>query len=160
MSWSGSARVDSKTSSRQPFAIIEREPIYSPSQPSRGYNPMTTPTPTTVQTFLNDLHLLNSDQATLVEALRATVKETVPSAAEAMKYGGILYSSGVVFCGVFAYRNHVSVEFAKGAQIADARGHLEGGGKHRRHVKLRSLEDIETKGLVHYLVQALAAARA
>jgi hypothetical protein len=54
----------------------------------------------------------------------------------------------------------VSVEFAKGAYITDARGHLEGGGKHRRHLKLRSLEEIETKGLVRYLVQALAAARA
>ena len=116
--------------------------------------------PTSVQTFLNDLHLLNGNQSMLVEAVRAKVKERVPSATEAMKYGGILFSSGVVFCGVFAYRDHVSVEFAKGAYITDARGHLEGGGKHRRHLKLRSLEEIETKGLVRYLVQALAAARA
>src|SRR5690606_26338369 len=83
--------------------------------------PMTTP----IQTFLNDLHFLDVDRATLVEAVRAKVGEKVPSATEAMKYGGILFSAGVVFCGVFAYRNHVSVEFAKGAHIADPHGFLE-----------------------------------
>ena len=116
---------------------------------------MTTP----IQTFLNDLHFLDVDRATLVEAVRAKVGEKVPSATEAMKYGGILFSAGVVFCGVFAYRNHVSVEFAKGAHIADPHGFLEGGGKHRRYLKLRSLADIEAKRLAHYLELALAAAR-
>ena len=112
-----------------------------------------------VQELLDDLRLLGGEQPSWVESVRTLVKETIPSVTEEVKYGGILFSSGVQFCGVFAYRQHVSVEFGSGAKISDALGHLEGGGKGRRHIKLRSANDIQTKELAHYLPLALEAAR-
>lgn len=112
----------------------------------------------TVQALLDDIRLLGDEQHSLVESVRALVTKTVPLTSEEVKYGGILFSSGVQFCGVFAYKQHVSVEFGKGALIADTLGHLEGDGKGRRHIKLYSAKDVKAKSLAHYLPLALAAA--
>lgn len=71
----------------------------------------------------------------------------------------ILFTSGVPFCGVFAYKQHVSVEFGNGAGIVDSLGHLEGSGKGRRHIKLHSARDIKAKNLAHYLPLAWEAAK-
>ena len=112
----------------------------------------------TVQALLDDIRLLGNEQYSLVESVRTLVKKTVPSISEEVKYGGILFTSGVQFCGVFAYKQHVSVEFGSGAKISDALGHLEGSGKGRRHIKLHSAKDIKAKDLAHYLPLALEAA--
>ena len=68
-------------------------------------------------------------------------------------------SGGIQIGGVFAYAQHVSVEFSKGASIEDPYGYLEGAGKGRRHVKLRANEDIGRKHLAAYLPLALEACR-
>ena len=112
-----------------------------------------------VQELLDDVRLLGDEQLTLVESVRKLVKKTIPSVTEEVKYGGILFASGVQFCGVFAYKQHVSVEFGSGAKITDTLGYLEGGGKGRRHIKLHSAKDIKAKELAHYLPLALEAAR-
>lgn len=112
-----------------------------------------------VQELLEDIRLLGEEQFSLVESVRQLVKEVVPAVTEEVKYGGIIFSSGVHFCGVFAYKQHVSVEFGSGAKIPDTLGQLEGSGKGRRHIKLRCTSDIKSKSLAHYLPLALKAAR-
>ncbi|MFT3779062.1 MAG: DUF1801 domain-containing protein [Ottowia sp.] len=82
-----------------------------------------------VQALLDDIRLLGGEQLSLSESVRKLVKRTIPSVTEEVKYGGILFASGVQFCGVFAYRQHVSMGFGSGAKISDTLGHLEGGGK-------------------------------
>lgn len=111
-----------------------------------------------VATLLEDIRLLNEELYEITDAVRSLVKKRFKPFAEEVKYGGILFSSGVQFCGVFAYKEHVSVEFGHGASIDDPFGHLEGSGKGRRHLKLRSLADIEGKRLAQYLPLALKAA--
>jgi len=96
--------------------------------------------PKTVQTLLEAIRLLGEEQFQVVEAARALMKRTVKPLSEKVKYGGNLFSSGIQFGGVFAYKEHVSVEFRHGAKINDEAGFLEGSGKGRRHIKLRSLE--------------------
>ena len=113
----------------------------------------------TIQALLDDIRLLGEEQYSLVDSVRTLVKKTIPSVSEEVKYGGILFSSGIQFCGVFAYKQHVSVEFGNGAKISDTLGYLEGSGKGRRHIKLHSAKDIKAKNLVHYLPLALEAAQ-
>ena len=113
-----------------------------------------------VQALLDDIRLLGEDKYELVEAVRALVRNSFTASTEQVKYGGILFGTDVQFCGVFAYREHVPVEFSHGAKISDPFGHLEGTGKGRRHVKLRSLGDIKAKELARYLPLAHKAASA
>lgn len=113
-----------------------------------------------VQSLLDDIRLLGGKQIELVESVRSRVKALMPGVAEAVKYGGILFHADPdrFFCGVFAYKAHVSVEFSRGARIVDPWGHLEGGGKFRRHIKLHSMSDLNDKRLDAYLPLALRAA--
>jgi hypothetical protein len=111
-----------------------------------------------VQTLLEDIRFMSEDMHGIVEAVRALVKKTYKASIEEVKYGGILFSSGIQFCGVFAYKEHVSVEFGSGAKIIDTFGQLEGAGKGRRHLKLNSVADIANKKLAQYLPLALQAA--
>ena len=115
--------------------------------------------PKTVDSLLQDIRLLGEDQFQVVQAVRALVVRTLGPVTEEVKYGGILFTSGVPFGGVFAYKGHVSVEFSHGAAIHDTLGFLVGGGKGRRHIKLHSVGDVSAKKLALYLPLALAAAR-
>lgn len=112
-----------------------------------------------VDTLLEDIRLVSEERHATVQAVRALARQLFKPLAEEVKYGGILFASGVQFGGVFAYKEHVTVEFGNGAAIADPHGHLEGGGKGRRHIKLKSVADIETRRLADYLPLALAAAQ-
>lgn len=112
-----------------------------------------------VEALLADIRLLGEEQFQIVEAVRTLMKKTIQPLAEEVKYGGIIFASGPHFGGVFAYKEHVSVEFGHGAAIKDPDGFLEGGGKGRRHIKLKSINDISAKKLANYLPQALEAAK-
>lgn len=111
-----------------------------------------------VHDLLEDIRLIGEPQFEIVQAVRALIQRQFPSVQEEVKYGGILVASGVQFCGVFAYKEHVSVEFSHGAKIKDSMGFLEGAGKGRRHIKLRAASDISAKQLSGYLKLAHEAA--
>jgi len=112
-----------------------------------------------VEILLEDIRMLGEDQFQIVQAVRDLVAKSIRPLTEEVKYGGILFTSGVSFSGVFAYKQHVSIEFSWGAKINDEDGFLEGGGKGRRHIKLRTLEDLSTKKLEKYIPLALEAAK-
>lgn len=118
---------------------------------------MTSPS---VNAFVQDLRLLGDQRYDIVQAVRQLVGSGFDAVEEEVKYGGIVFTAGIPFCGVFAYTAHVSVEFSSGARIRDVYGHLEGAGKGRRHIKLRCAEDVQTKRVAEYLPLALEAARA
>lgn len=108
-----------------------------------------------VSQFLEDLRLLDSDRYELVKTLRGMVLALPPTVAEEIKYGGILFSAGQPFCGLFSYARHVSLEFGAGASLPDEYRVLEGAGKLRRHIKMSSTPDIAEKHVAEYLALAL-----
>lgn len=113
-----------------------------------------------VEALLEDIRRLGETQFDLVQAIRTLISKQFSSVSEEVKYGGILFTADVQFCGVFAYKEHVSVEFGHGAKIQDSLGFLEGAGKGRRHIKLKSASDIAGKHLPVYLKLAHEAAQA
>lgn len=56
-----------------------------------------------VQALLEDISLVSEQNFEIVEAVRALVKKTFETVSEEVKYGGILFTSGVQFGGVFSY---------------------------------------------------------
>lgn len=79
----------------------------------------------------------------IVVEVRSLVHAVVPAVEERVMYGGVVFEAPIMFCGVFAYSGHVSVEFSRGCDLADPYGVLEGKGV-RRHLKLRELPDVES----------------
>ncbi|MBK9235067.1 MAG: DUF1801 domain-containing protein [Rhodoferax sp.] len=110
-----------------------------------------------VTQLLEDIRALDQDRHALVQALRKHILDLGPSVSEEVKYGGLLFSAGTPFCGVFAYAKHVSLEFGAGASLPDPHQVLEGAGKLRRHIKLTTLRDISDKRVQAYLALALQA---
>lgn len=104
-----------------------------------------------INLLLQDLEQRHPEQHGVLQGARALVLALGPHVREEVKYGGILFSAPQPFCGLFAYTQHVSLEFGDGAQLPDAFKVLEGAGKQRRHLKLRTPEDLATKQVPHYL---------
>jgi hypothetical protein len=116
---------------------------------------MTTPR---VANLLEDIRRLSEVRFSVVQALRQLVLNLDPGVTEEVKYGGLLFSVGKPFCGVFAYAKHVSLEFGEGASLPDEHHVLEGEGKLRRHIKLSTIDDVSQKYVAHYMALALRAA--
>jgi hypothetical protein len=111
-----------------------------------------------VNTFLQEVREYRGNIFPVVACMRDIALAAGPSVTEEVKYGGLLFSSGQSFCGVFPYKTHVTLEFSQGATLTDPHGFLSGNGKFRRHIKLESMQDIETRRVADYVAQAHAAA--
>jgi hypothetical protein len=100
-------------------------------------------------------------KAKIIDSLEEMIIELAPDANLRPMYGGTVVELEIDnpksrIGGFYVYADYVSFEFAKGVQFEDPDGVLEGTGKFRRHVKLRSSEDIETKTCKRFLDQAVA----
>ena len=99
---------------------------------------------------MNDItHLLNNfdeDIAELTKSLCDFVKHHCPDAEEKIQLGWkvVTYECNTVFCAVAPHRQWINLQFHHGAHLKDSLGMLEGAGKSMRHVKIRSLEDINS----------------
>ena len=108
-----------------------------------------------VQDLLRELAESAPSLHEIVEEVRGVVLAVAPEAEERVMYGGIVFEAPIMFCGVFAYSRHVSVEFSRGRDLADAYGELEGDGA-RRHLKLTDLSDVERLHVREYVSLAYA----
>ena len=111
-----------------------------------------------VKNLLDDWEIDNPALYEIASSVRTKILQIADTVDEEVKYGGILFAAPEPFCGIFVYKQHVSVEFSHGAKIVDPHGLLEGKGKGRRHLKLHRLEDVENKHLADYLQLAQKAA--
>ncbi len=109
-----------------------------------------------VERFLTEIQMIDDQKYEIVQALRQKVYDLCPDVNEKIKYGGIMLSRQEDFGGIFAYKNHISFEFGQGIQMNDPDNLLEGAGKYRRHLKIKTLEDISLKKVEFYVKQAIA----
>lgn len=104
-----------------------------------------------------------TDNVDMFEEIKALILEKIAATNLAgfwqPKYGGLVFEleegnhkSGIG--GVFISRNHISFEFSNGHLLDDPDNILQGGGKYRRHIKIRSFNDIEDKKLIDFFTQA------
>jgi hypothetical protein len=94
----------------------------------------------------------------ITEKVNELILGICPDAGFTSKYGGTLIEAvagdpNTAVGGLFFYESHASFEFSKGADLDDPNGHLEGKGKFRRHLKLKTAQDIEQKQLRTFLQQ-------
>ena len=108
-----------------------------------------------VQKFLEEIMLLDSDKFEILQNLREIVFSNYPKVKERIMYGGIMFSLEDDFGGLFVRNNHISFEFVSGVYMNDPHNILEGTGKFRRHLKVRSLTDIEDKEVDYFVKQSL-----
>ena len=57
-------------------------------------------------------------------------------------------------CMIGVHRKHVNLQFTQGTELADPFGVLQGKGKRMRHIKVRSLPDLDRPEIRAYVRQA------
>lgn len=108
-----------------------------------------------VQEFLDELQNVDIEKSVIVQQLRKMVIARYPKVNERMMYGGIMFSLEEDFGGLFVRKNHISFEFVNGFTMDDPKKRLEGTGKFRRHLKIRSWEDIKEKDVAFFVKQVI-----
>ena len=110
----------------------------------------------TVQKFLKDIEMMDDEKSKALNAMRDIIFKTYPKTEERIMYGGIMFSLDTeYFAGLFVRKNHISLEFSNGFLMADPNKFLEGSGKFRRHLKIRSKDEIKSKAVEFFVKQAL-----
>jgi len=109
-----------------------------------------------INNFTQDILFMDEDKGETIISLIKLVLEIAPIAKEEIKYGGLVFASDKrLFCGIFVRKNHISVEFDRGAEMQDPNNFLEGSGKNRRHLKIFQQEDIKNKKVEYYIKQSI-----
>jgi len=108
---------------------------------------------TEVQKWLDELKQFDIEKFTMVESARKIVFKTYPNVSERIMYGGIMFTLDADFGGLFVSKNHISFEFGEGYKFKDPDKFLEGTGKFRRHLKLKSISDVEDKQVEFFIEQ-------
>ena len=109
-----------------------------------------------VQSYLDNIQMIDGEAFHILTALRNIIFKNYPKTEERFMYGGIMFSfEAEYFAGVFVRKNHISLEFSKGFLMADPDHFLEGGGKYRRHLKIRKNSEVPGKRVDFFVEQAL-----
>ena len=91
----------------------------------------------------------------LARGLRSLVKASVPGTKTTVNSWGIpTFETDVPFCFYMIGMKHVTFGFHYGTSLHDPERLLEGTGKNIRHVKLRTPQDLEQKGLKELVIAA------
>ena len=104
-----------------------------------------------------NLYVRNENPALqkVVRGLRVLVKAAVPGTKMTMNSWGIpTFESKAPFCLYMVGKNHVTFGFHYGTSLHDPEKLLEGTGKNIRHVKLRTAQDLQQRGLRKLVIDA------
>ncbi len=100
----------------------------------------------------------------IIEQVRHRILESLPDAWECPypKMNVIRYGTSAKMCDLVFYIaphvHYVNLGFMQGTTLPDPERLLEGTGKRLRHIKIRSLADIESPHLITLLHSAVALA--
>jgi hypothetical protein len=93
-----------------------------------------------------------SEHKTIMQTIRSLIHESVPEVTEEYKWSRPVFRVKKDFAYLKTSKNYVTLGFNNYQKIHDPGGKLEGTGKDLRHIKLRSLKDIDPDELKKWLV--------
>jgi uncharacterized protein YdhG (YjbR/CyaY superfamily) len=91
----------------------------------------------------------------IVTAIRNLMKENAPRAQEAISYGLPMYAQKKPLAWISPSKTGISLGFREGASFEDAYGLLGGTVRHAKHVKMKTLADVNRPALRYYIKQAV-----
>lgn len=92
----------------------------------------------------------------VVTRLRKLMRDHAPAAREQIAYGIPMWKANGYVAFLSPTKKDVTFGFAYGGEFTDRYGLLRGVGKKSRHVKLRSVDEVNATALRSYLRQAMA----
>jgi len=111
-----------------------------------------------LQSYPSDVQAVFSAARALIRRLLPEVEETIDGSAPVVGYGYGPGYRGVVGTLILS-KSGVKLGLARGGELADPRGLLEGSGKVHQYVALRGTADVRKAGLSQLVKAAYAAWR-
>ena len=97
-----------------------------------------------------------SPQKEICQSLRELILTNFPQMTEEFKWNyPAYYYKGKRICLASAFKQHVTLELFYGAHLQDAQRWIAGVGKNTRHIKIKSLEEMDTDYLVDLIRQSI-----
>jgi hypothetical protein len=103
------------------------------------------------------------EQQAIEQALRASIRGEFPGAVEQVDFGNKLIAfgrsmkmRGLLFA-IIAHKSWVNLQLADGADLPDPGALVEGTGKRIRHIKIRTVADASSPGVLAAIRAQLAA---
>ncbi len=116
---------------------------------------------TTNGTFAEIIADANPTVQAIAHAIRALFADVMPNITEVAwpkqkiaGYGVGPKKMSEQFCYLALFENHVNLGFYYGADLADPENLLEGSGKAMRHIKIRSVAELEQPAIRQLIEQA------
>lgn len=91
------------------------------------------------------------EQVELLETLRQLIHQSVPGTTEAIKWRMPVFSNGNNFAYLQTAKKHVTLGFYNPEKIEDPDQLLEGAGKTMKHIKLKTMEEVNAPLLTSWL---------
>jgi hypothetical protein len=91
----------------------------------------------------------------IVAMLRKLMRECAPKAKEEISYGIPVWRGKRILAVISPTKKDITFAFSRGADFKDKYGLLQGVGKVSKHVKIKTLKDINKAALRYYIKQAL-----
>lgn len=96
---------------------------------------------------------LDGWQQSVALRARSIIRETLPEAEEAIKWGQPVYSIDGPLAYFKAFKSSVNIGFWRGAEMEDPGGLLTGSGERMRHLKVTSETGLDQESLREFLLQ-------
>lgn len=95
------------------------------------------------------------EQQEIVVIIRALMRESAPNAIETISYGIPAWKGNRILAVMNPSKTRITFSFSRGAEFTDKYGLLEGVGKVSKHVKIKSMKDVNKAALKDYIRQAV-----
>lgn len=93
----------------------------------------------------------STEQRLIMEALRKLIHSTVKDVREEYKWSRPIFATAKDFAYFKTAKTHVTFGFSQASKLDDPDGRLEGTGKDMRHIKLRTMADVDAALLKKWL---------
>jgi hypothetical protein len=91
----------------------------------------------------------------VVAMLRELMKECAPGAKEVISYGIPAFRGKRILAVISPTKRDITFAFSRGAEFEDRYGLLRGVGRVSKHMKIKTLDDVDRAVLCYYIRQAV-----
>jgi hypothetical protein len=106
----------------------------------------------TIEGFIEAQDDWRGDAAREIDAI---VREAAPQAVGSIKWAQPVYEQGGPFAFLKINKAHLTFGFWRGTELTDPDGILEGKGDRMKHVKFRSMADIDRDQIAAWVKEAV-----
>ncbi len=102
------------------------------------------------------IEALAAPQQEICQTLRDLILENFPEMTEEYKWRyPAYYYDGKRICLLGGFKEHANIELFYGAHLTDTQGRIGGAGKHTRHIKLKTLDEIDRNYFIDLIRQSI-----